>query len=447
MPHITDFRTHLHHRHGCATQYVHRRLNGVTTIMASKKVLGLTAATAALVLGLTACGNGEDGGNGGDSAGEEFTYGIVYPQTGALAFLGPPQITAAQYAISEINAAGGILGTEVPEIVEGDEAADGAQANEAANSLVNSDVNAVIGAAASGMTQAIYDTVTGAEIVQCSGSNTAPDLSEINDGGYFFRTAPSDLMSGPVMARQIVDNNQTSVAIVARADDYGNGYLEAVQNELEALGAEVALTETYDPDATNFDSVVNAVDNEDPDAVALISFEEGAQVIAELLESCVEGDPLYITDGLNSPELGTTVNEDDPSIVDGITGIAPGADNPEFNDGIREFDTDLDVFQFAPQVFDCVTAIALAAESADSVDPTVYVEHLPEISRPEGTECNSFEECRDLLNEDEDIDFQGTSGNIDFDDNGDPTSATFEVFGFDGDTHEVRGYEEYSIDE
>ena len=105
------------------------------------------------------------------------------------------------------------------------------------------------------------------------------------------------------------------------------------------------------------------------------------------------------------------------------------------------------MFQFAPQVFDCVTAIALAAESAGSVDPSVYVEHLPEISRPEGTECNSFEECRDLLNEDEDIDYQGTSGNIDFDDNGDPTSATFEVFGFDGDTHEVRGYEEYSADE
>ena len=412
--------------------------------MASKKVLGLTAATAALVLGLTACGNGD---GGGDSAGEEFTYGIIYPQTGALAFLGPPQISAAEYAISEINDAGGILGTEVPAIVEGDEAGDGAQANEAANSLVNSDVNAVIGAAASGMTQAIYDTITGSEIVQCSGSNTAPDLTDIDDGGYYFRTAPSDLMSGPVMARQIVEKNQLSVAIVARADDYGNGYMQAVQDELEALGAEVVLTETYDPDATNFDSVVNSVSGEEPEAVALISFEEGAQVIAELLESGIEGDQLYITDGLNSPELGTTVNEDDPSIVDGITGVAPGADNPEFNEGLREFEPELDAFQFSPQVFDCVTAIALAAESAESVDPSVYVEHLPEISRPDGTECSSFAECRDLLNDGEDIDFQGVSGNIDFDDNGDPTSATFEIFGFDGETHGVTTYEEYSADE
>ncbi len=416
--------------------------------MASKKVLGLTAATAALVLGLTACGNGSgDGGDGNGDAGEEFTFGILYPQTGALAFLGPPQITAAEYAISEINAAGGILGTEVPDIVQGDEAGDAAQANEAANDLVSADVNAVIGAAASGMTQATYDVITSAETVQCSGSNTAPDLTNIDDGGYFFRTAPSDLLSGPVMARKMTDDNHVDIAIVARADDYGDGYLNAVADEVEALGANVVTTESYDPDATNFDSVINSVTSEDPDAVALISFEEGAQVIAEFIEAGIDGDQLYITDGLNNPDLGETVNEDDPEVVNGMTGVAPGADNPEFNEGLREFAPDLDVFQFAPQVFDCVTAIALAAESAGSVNPSEYVEHLPEISRPEGTECTSFEECRDLLNDGEEIDFQGTSGNIDFDDNGDPTSATFEIFHFGDDGYEVLGYEEYSVNE
>ncbi|MEU3021041.1 MULTISPECIES: ABC transporter substrate-binding protein [unclassified Nocardiopsis] len=422
--------------------------------MASKKFLSLTAATAALVLGLTACGNGDaggdsaDGGNDGNGgSGEEFTFGILYPQTGSLAFLGPPQITAAKYAIDEINNAGGILGTQVPAIVEGDEAGDAAQANQAANDLVSADVNAVIGAAASAMTQASYDTITSANVVQCSGSNTAPDLSDIDDNGYFFRTAPSDLLSGPVLARQMVDDGAFDVAVIARADDYGDGYRSAVEAELEALGANVVATENYDPDATNYDSVVNSVSNADPDAVALISFQEGAQVIAELIESGITGDQLYITDGLNDPELGTTVNEDDPDVITGVTGVAPGADNPEFNEGLRAFDPDLDVFQFAPQVFDCVTAIALAAESAGTVDPAEYVEHLPEISRPEGTACGSFEECRDLLADGESIDFQGTSGNIDFDDNGDPTSATFEVFHFGDDGYETLGFEEYSVNE
>ncbi|CAL9398397.1 Leucine-specific-binding protein [Nocardiopsis dassonvillei] len=417
--------------------------------MASKKVLGLTAATAALVLGLTACGDsgGEGNGGGGEGGGEAFQFGILYPQTGSLAFLGPPQLSGAEYAISEINAAGGILGTEVPDLVEGDEAGDAAQANEAANSLVSDGVHAVIGAAASSMTQASYDTITGSQIVQCSGSNTAPDLTNIDDGGYYFRTAPSDLLSGPVMARKIVEDGHQSVAIVARADDYGAGYAGGLQDELEALGAEVVANETYDPDTTTFSSVVSGVNDAEPDAIALISFEEGAQVIAELLETGAEGDQLYITDGLNSPELGTTVNESDPESVNGITGVAPGADNEAFNDGLAEFAPDLETFQFGPQVFDCVTVIALAAEAAGSVTPADYVAELPNVSAPDGTECSTFAECRDLLADGEEINYQGVSGNIDFDDNGDPTSATFQIFHFGDDGYETLGFEEYSVNE
>ncbi|GAB3696442.1 ABC transporter substrate-binding protein [Nocardiopsis oceani] len=415
--------------------------------MARSKALGLTAATTALVLALSACGDG-DGDNGESAAenGDTLDFGIIYPQTGPLAFLGPPQEASAAHAINEINEAGGVLGTELPDLIEGDEAGDAGQANEAANNLVAEDVDAVIGAGASAMTQAIYDTITGAETVQCSGSNTAPDLTEIDDGGYYFRTAPSDLMAGPVLAQQIQEDGHVSVGIVARADDYGDGYLAAVEEELEALGADIAMTDTYDPDATNFDAVVNNVSSADPDAIALISFEEGAQLLAELLESGIDGDQLYITDGLNDPDLGETVNEDNPDIITGTTGVTPGADNPQFNEGLLEF-RDLDVLQFAPQIFDCVTVIALAAEAAESTQSSDFVDHIADVTRPEGTECTTFEECRDLLNEGEDIDYQGVSGDIDLDDNGDPTSATFELFHFDDDGYDILDYVEFTYDD
>ncbi|MBE2997280.1 ABC transporter substrate-binding protein [Nocardiopsis sp. HNM0947] len=415
--------------------------------MAPRTPLRIGAATAALVLGLTACGDGDNGGGGTADAGDEFTFGIIYPQTGPLAFLGPPQEAAASYAIEDINNAGGILGTDVPALNEADEAGDAGQANDAANNLVADEVNAVIGAGASAMTQAIYDTITGAGIVQCSGANTAPELSDIDDGGYYFRTAPSDLMAGPVLAQRMVEDGHVSTAIVARADDYGSGYLDAVESELEGLGADVVHTDTYDPDATNFDTVVNGVNGSDADAVALISFEEGAQLMAELLEAGIDGDQLYLTDGLNDPDLGTTVNENDPDVINGTTGVTPGADAPEFDEGLRDFDPDLDVLQFAPQKYDCVTTIALAAESAQSTDPGEYVEHISDVTRPPGTECTSFEECRDLLDDGDDIDYQGVSGNIDLDDNGDPTTATFEVFHFDDDGYGIDDYVDYAYDD
>ena len=411
--------------------------------MPARKALTTQAIIAALTLTLTSCGsNGEIA----DGNSEAFTFGLLYPQTGTLAFLGPPQLASAEYAIADINEAGGILGTEVPELTQADEAGESRQANDAANSLVADEVNVVIGASASNMTQAVYDTITGAEIVQCSGSNTAAELTNIDDDGYFFRTAPSDLMAGPVLAQQIVDDGHRTVALAARADDYGSGYLHAVQDELESHGVQVVLSEAYDPDTANFGAVIEGLSNAQADAVALISFEEGTQVLAALLEGEVEGDQIYVTDGLNDPELGSTVS-DDPTLITGATGVAPSADNSEFNEGLTEFQPDLEVLQYAPHVYDCVTAIALAAESADSVEPTEYVSHLADVTRPEGTECTTFAECRDLLDDGQAINYQGASGDIDFDDNGDPTSATFEVFHFGDDGYEILEYIDYTTTE
>src|SRR5699024_6213889 len=157
----------------------------------------------------------------------------------------------------------------------------------------------------------------------------------------------------------------------------------------------------------------------------------------------VEGEQIYVTDGLNDPELGSTVS-DDPTLITGATGVAPGADNPDFNERLTEFEPDLAVLQSGPHAHHCLIAVALAAEPDRSVEPTEYVSHLADVTRPEGTECTTFAECRDLLGNGQAIDYQGASGDIDFDDNGDPTSATFEVFHFGDDGYEILEYIDYA---
>ncbi|GAB3461305.1 ABC transporter substrate-binding protein [Streptomonospora sediminis] len=396
--------------------------------MPSKKALSLTAAAAALTLGLTACGGG--GGAEGGGGGEPLQYGYVFPETGDLSHLGPPQISAAKYALSEINDAGGVMGTEVPDILSGDEANDAAQANDAAKRLVDQDADIVLGAAASGMTQAIMDTVTGAEVVQCSGSNTAPGLAAEDETGYYWRTAPSDLMQGPVLAQKIASDGHQSVAITYRADDYGEGLANATADALQQNGIEVAYNEGYDPNTANFDSVVSDVADADADAVVMVAFEEGVQIITGLIESGVGADQMYGTDGLNDETLAEKVDAEDPSTVSGFQGTAPDNGQQEFIDGLTSFDKELEVLQFSGQVYDCAITTALAAEQAESTDPTVFVEEMGAVSKG-GTECSTFEECRDLIGEGEDIDYQGVSGPINFDEDGNVTSATFQIYGFD----------------
>jgi ABC-type branched-subunit amino acid transport system substrate-binding protein len=408
----------------------------------SKRAKALSVGAAALLV-LTACGSQDEGSSSGDettASSEPMKFGYVLPETGDLAFLGPPQIEAAKFAISQINDAGGVLGMDVPDIVSGDEAGDQAIASQSADRVLNSGVNVVIGAAASGMSLAIIDKVTGAGVAQCSGSNTAPTFTDYSDNGLYFRTAPSDALQGPILGDVIVGDGHSNVAIVARADDYGKGLADATATALEGSGATVALNESYDPKSTNFDSVVQKVSAAEPDAVVVIAFEEGTQILSGLIEAGLTADKvgLYGADGLRNTDLGSLVSPDDPSVIDGMKGTAPAsADNPDFVTSLEEFAPELEQTQFAPQVFDCVTIMALAAEQAKSTTAEDFKDVVNGITK-DGEKCDTFADCKKLIDEGTDIDYDGVSGPLDFTDAGEPGSATIEVYGFsDGGTFET----------
>ncbi|HYH31287.1 MAG TPA: ABC transporter substrate-binding protein [Pseudonocardia sp.] len=401
------------------------------------------AVSAALLLA-AGCGGGggegeappEPGGGAPTGAPAEgdgtLKLGYVLPQTGQLAFLGPPQIQAARYAVSQINEAGGVLGQQVPELVAGDEADQAAVAQQSADRVLAAGVDAIIGAAASGRSLDIIDRITGARVVQCSGSNTAPTFTDYDDGGFYFRTAPSDALQGPVLAETIIADGYANVAIVARADDYGVGLAEATATALEEAGATVALNESYDPNAQNFDALVQQVQGAQPDAVVVIAFEEGTQILQGLIEAGLGPDAVgvYGADGLRSEELPSLVAPNDPSVLAGMKGTAPAsAANEQFLTGLREFAPDLVETQFAPQVYDCVNIIALAAEVAGSDAPTAFAGEIVGVTR-DGTKCTSYAECQPLIADGQDIDYDGVSGPLDFVPAGEPGTASIEVYGF-----------------
>ncbi len=401
----------------------------------------LVAGLASLTLLVAACGgggqgggqeNGQAGGQGGSAGDGTLKLGYVLPQTGQLAYLGPPQIQAASYAVSQINGAGGVLGQQVPDLVAGDESDQAAVANQSADRVLAAGVDALIGAAASGQSLAIIDKVTGAQVVQCSGSNTAPNFTDYDDAGYYFRTAPSDALQGPVLAETVVADGHSNVAIVARADDYGVGLAQATAQALEEAGATVALNQTYDPAAQNFDAVVQQIQAAQPDAAVVIAFEEGAQILQGMVEAGIGPDAIgvYGADGLRSEELPELVAPNDPAVLAGMKGTAPAsAENQEFISNLKAFAPELTEVQFAPQVFDCVNIIALAAEVAGTDDPSVFKDEIVGVTK-DGTQCSAFAECRQLIADGQDIDYQGASGPLDFIPAGEPGTASIEIYGY-----------------
>jgi branched-chain amino acid transport system substrate-binding protein len=349
----------------------------------------------------------------------ELQFGYVLPETGQLAYLGPPQIESLKFAIQKINDAGGVLGKPVPKVVSSDEAGQEAVAAQSADRVLAAGVDAIVGAAASGMSLAFIDRVTGAGVVQCSGSNTAPTFTDYEDDGFYFRTVPSDVLQGPILADVVRDDGHDRVALVARADDYGRGLMEATRKSLEDRGATVTLAETYDPKATNFDQVAQQI-------------EEGAQILLGMIESGIGPDRIgvYGADGLRSEELPSLVAPGQPERLSGMKGTAPAsAENEQYVKDLKKFAPKLKELQFAPQVFDCATTIALAAEKTESDDPGEYAEEMNGITK-DGEKCNSFAACKELLADGRDIDYDGVSGPLDFTDKGEPGQATIEVYGY-----------------
>src|SRR5690606_32734926 len=115
----------------------------------------------------------------------------------------------------------------------GDDGTDPGVANATVNRLLGDEgVNALVGAAASGITSQVVDKITGSGVVMCSPSNTAADLRNAGQDGYYFRTAPSDDLQGPTLAEVVLADGHANVAVIVRADDYGVGFGESV---VEAL--------------------------------------------------------------------------------------------------------------------------------------------------------------------------------------------------------------------
>src|SRR4051794_8898532 len=216
--------------------------------------------------------------------GAPLVVGTLLPLTSDLAFLGPPEVAGVKLAIQDLNAAGGVLGAPV-QLVEGDSGdASTDTATQTVDRLLQSNVNAIIGAAASGVSLTVIDRITGAGVLQFSPANTSDQFTTYNDNGLYFRTAPPDVLQAQALADLIQGDGNNTVGILARNDPYGTGLADNTQKDLVAAGLsqDDVKKVIYDPTASNFDSEVRQMADFNPDAVVVIGFEESSKIIQGL---------------------------------------------------------------------------------------------------------------------------------------------------------------------
>jgi branched-chain amino acid transport system substrate-binding protein len=390
------------------------------------KVAGVIAATAAVAL---AAGTSVPA----SAADNQLTVGAIVPLTGALSFLVPPEIAGIHLAIDDINAAGGVLGKKV--VLAGilDEA-DGdspAVSQASATKLLSQKVDLIIGAASSARTRLIINQVTGAKVVQISGSNTAPDLTNWKDNGFYFRTAPSDLLQGRVLANQILQDGASSVAVLYQDTSYGvglNAQLKAVLEKGKATVNSISFPETE----TNFASYVDKALAGKPDAVVIVSYNESKKVIPALQAKGFSGGNVYLVDG-NAVDYSA---ESYASYLNGAKASIPGkaldaAFKARLAASYKKYTgKTLTDYTYGESLYDAVIIGALAAQSAKNATGVGIKSQITEISKAGAGKVTvtSFADGLKALKAGKKINYDGKTGAIEFDANGDPTGAYIGIY-------------------
>lgn len=408
----------------------------------STQTMRLAAVAAAGALVLAACGGGSGSDDKSSDEGSKasaskadgtLTVGTLLPQTGSLAFLGPPEFAGVDLAIKDINAAGGVLGKDVKGVKGDSGDTDSGIAPAETDKLLDAGSDVIVGAASSGVSMTVIDKIMSAGTVMFSPANTSTDF---DNGDYakpdlYFRTAPSDILQGAVMSNLLVQDGRQNVAILARQDAYGQTLAAEIKKGLENAGSKVSATVFYGENAQSYDSQVQEIADSKPDAIVLVAFEETTTIVPQLVQADVgpQKVPTYFVDG-NTADYSGKLPE---GTLKGTKGTIPGAETSgDFKKRLLEVDPKLKDYSYAAESYDAVVVSALAAIKADSDAGDKIAEEIPGITK-DGEKCTSFEDCAALLKDGKDIDYDGVSGPIELGKTGSPTAASIGIYEYGAD--------------
>jgi ABC-type branched-subunit amino acid transport system substrate-binding protein len=374
---------------------------------------------------------------------DRLVIGALTPQTGSLAFLGPPQDAGIALALSEINDAGGVLGSPVRE-VPGDASDAGTGIGvAAAEAMIAQGAQAIIGATSSAGTLEIIDQVTGAGVLLMSPASTSPALSTYPDEGLFFRVVPSDALQGAALADVARDLGLMRAASIVRADAFGIGVQAAFEEVFAARGGTVVGSARYETQTRILAPVVAQVAQASPDVVLVVGLDESAAMIREMVRQGI--GPADVQVLVAEGGLSTTIYDVLPrGTMEGVLGSVPVrgpmTGRKAFHERLLSTDPTLTTFAYGAEAYDATMLIALAADYAGCADAASIASALPLVANtnPGSAVCGTYADCREIIQRGGQPNYEGTVGSLGLSEDGEPTAGYVELVRFASNTRYVR---------
>ena len=358
--------------------------------------------------------------------------GSLLPLTGDLATIGQQMAGAIPLLVEQVNACGGVNGQNVT-LISQDDQTDPVAGTTAMTKLAEVDqVAGVVGSYASSVSGAAIGVAARNQVVLISPGSTSPVFTErAKKGelkGFWARTAPPDTYQALALAQLAKEKGFKRVSTVAINNDYGVGFEKAFISAFKKLGGTIvneAKPTRYDPKATTFDTESAAAFANKPDAVVAILYEEtGSLLLKSAYQQGVsQGIQIMLTDGVKSAGFPGKVGKsnDGKFIIGGAIGTVPGADGKALQALTKLWQTEKNQppGEYVPHSWDAAALLTLAAEAAKANTGVGVQSKIREVANAPGTEVSDVCEGLKLLKSGQDINYQGASGNVDIDENGD----------------------------
>ena len=356
----------------------------------------------------------------------EIKVGSVAGVTGPIAELVAPIVGGRNLAAEDINSQGGLLGGDTLVMVLSDSQCDPKAGVDAGNKAVNVDqVVAIVGASCSGATNGMVQSVTiPAGVVNVSDSATAPSITDLADNDLVFRTAPSDAYQGAALAKLAHDAGFKALAVTYSNDDYNAGIAKVFAESFAAMGGAVTATQVHEPNKASYRSEIATLSGGGAEGLALFAYYGGSgiTIIRNSLETGAFGK-FMAADGMFDASVIEQIGAENLQGNLMITQAASDPENTSYQLFAKEFEkTGMDpAAPYASHGYDATFLVALAIEKAGSADRSKISAALREVANAPGEVIRPGEwaKAKKLIAEGKDINYEGASGPVDFDDKGD----------------------------
>ncbi|WP_290773456.1 ABC transporter substrate-binding protein [Hoeflea sp.] len=343
---------------------------------------------------------------------EDVKIGVILGFTGPIESLTPGMAASGELAMKEVSDSGKFLDGSTVTPVRGDSTCvDSAAASAAAERLITSDkVSAIFGADCSGVTGAVLQNVARPNgIVMISPSATSPALSDAEDDGLFFRTAPSDARQGQVLAEVLAEKGVKSAALTYTNNDYGKGLAESIKSNAEAAGIEITIDSSHEDGKGDYSAEVGALAQAGGDVLIVAGYlDQGGKGIIQSALDAGAFETFVLPDGMVGDSLPAAIGDG----LNGSYGTIAGTDS----EGAGMFnkmaeDAGIKIDAYVGESYDAAALIMLAMQAAGSSNSADFKSKIMDVANAPGEKILPGElgKALELLSEGKDIDYVGAT--------------------------------------